>query len=291
MGKCGCRDFGLSLALWVSGRVVPAVSRMSAGCISNFGPVSGVRRIYKAGVYDSFLGSMFSFSPSCSLFTIYWLVASRRSGDWGLVTCRAREATVGKTEQTEQAEQTEQTEQMWCELWSTEERIHMRPGHFWACELGDAGDLLADPQRRGSPILAGPWSERRHWPPDEGEPGWKEAYRGMPCHRYDPGDCPILLRCYYHRTADDPEGLTFVRWMGQQHSEVLVVNSSELRAVQGYQKNDFVLIPPQPPVPLRQQQMRAKKRKRSDPQSFDPKQRWRLDSECDAATRLVCEGT
>ena len=23
-------------------------------------------------------------------------------------------------------------------LWSTEERIHLRPGHFWAAELGDA---------------------------------------------------------------------------------------------------------------------------------------------------------
>ena len=41
------------------------------------------------------------------------------------------------------------------ELWSKEEQVHMRPGHFWACELGDAGDLLADASRKGSPILAG----------------------------------------------------------------------------------------------------------------------------------------
>ena len=34
------------------------------------------------------------------------------------------------------------------ELWSTEERVHMRPGHFWACELGDAGDLLCGAAHR-----------------------------------------------------------------------------------------------------------------------------------------------
>ena len=47
------------------------------------------------------------------------------------------------------------------ELWSTEERVHMRPGHFWACELGDAGDLLADAATKGSPILAGPFKGRQ----------------------------------------------------------------------------------------------------------------------------------
>ena len=32
------------------------------------------------------------------------------------------------------------------ELWSNEERVHLRPGHFWVCELGDANG-------EGSPIL------------------------------------------------------------------------------------------------------------------------------------------
>ena len=32
------------------------------------------------------------------------------------------------------------------ELWSKEEKKHLRPGHFWACELGDADG-------KGSPIL------------------------------------------------------------------------------------------------------------------------------------------
>ena len=26
------------------------------------------------------------------------------------------------------------------EFWSTEEEVHMRPGHHWLCEFGDAGD-------------------------------------------------------------------------------------------------------------------------------------------------------
>ena len=123
--------------------------------------------------------------------------------------------------------------------------------------------------------------------------GWKEAFRGIPRQRYDEGECALLLRCYYHRTADDPEGLTFVRWMGQKRGEILVVNSSELRAVQGRQACDFKLTPPKPPQSLRQQQARAKKRKRdeSEPPPFDPKQRWRLDRDLDGDTREVCEGT
>ena len=32
------------------------------------------------------------------------------------------------------------------ELWSEEERVHLRPGHFWVCELGNANG-------KGSPIL------------------------------------------------------------------------------------------------------------------------------------------
>ena len=32
------------------------------------------------------------------------------------------------------------------ELWSTEERRHLRPGHFWACELGDFDG-------KGSPLI------------------------------------------------------------------------------------------------------------------------------------------
>ena len=84
------------------------------------------------------------------------------------------------------------------ELWSTEEQVHMRPGHFWACELGDADG-------KGSPILAGPFDKQQYWPPNEGEAGWETRHRGITRRRYDAGDCALLVRCYFHRTADDPE--------------------------------------------------------------------------------------
>ena len=131
------------------------------------------------------------------------------------------------------------------------------------------------------------------WPPNKGETGWKEEYMGITRQRYDTGDCVLLIRCYYHRTADDPEGLTFVRWLGQKRGEILIVNSSELRAVQGRQECDFRLVAPKPPPALRQQLARAKKQQKrtSDQAMFDPKQRLRLDRDLDRHTRLVCESS
>jgi len=118
------------------------------------------------------------------------------------------------------------------ELWSTEELIYMRPGHFWALELGDADGL-------GSPVLAGPFDKQIWWPPKENEPGWSDAYKGIERQRYDAGDVVLLVRCYYHRVADDPEGLTFVREPVKKGVQ-LVISSSELRAVQGRQQCDFI---------------------------------------------------
>ncbi len=40
------------------------------------------------------------------------------------------------------------------------------------------------------------------------------------------------MKRYYHRASDDPEGLTFKRWEAQP-GEVLIINSSKFRAVQG----------------------------------------------------------
>ena len=73
------------------------------------------------------------------------------------------------------------------EVWSEEEHVHMRPGHFWACEMGDADG-------RGSPILAGPFAKQQFWPPNKGEAGWKEAYNGIIQQRYDSGDCALFIR-------------------------------------------------------------------------------------------------
>jgi len=176
-------------------------------------------------------------------------------------------------------------------LWAEEELVHMRPGHFWACQLGDAGLLLGDASRRGSPILAGPFDRRQQWPPLEGEAGWKVAFRGIKALRYDAGECAILLRCYYHRTADDPEGLTFLRH-AKVGTEILVINSCERRAVQGRQKNDFKLAPPQPPPEKRQQAARAKKNAKHQVEPpYDPKMRWRLARNLDVSTRIDCMDT
>ena len=64
--------------------------------------------------------------------------------------------------------------------------------------------------------------------------------------RGDVGECLLLLRRYFHRTPEDLEGLTFRQWQAKK-GEILVVNSSELRTVQGHQKNDFVLCLINPP--------------------------------------------
>ena len=71
----------------------------------------------------------------------------------------------------------------------------------------------------------------------------------------------------------------------------LVINSSELRAVQGRQECDFKLTLPQGVPQLRQQLARAKKQERLRNVPFDPKQRWRLERDLDRDTRKVCEAT
>ena len=128
------------------------------------------------------------------------------------------------------------------------------------------------------------------WPPAEGEAGWKEEYRGITRQSYSEGDHALLLRCYFHRTADDPEGLTFVRWICRP-GEKLVISSSELRAVQGRQACDFKLTLPQGRPQLRQSARVKEKTRKAAPEQFDPKQRLRLERDLDRDTRTVCEGT
>ena len=71
-----------------------------------------------------------------------------------------------------------------------------------------------------------------------------------------------------------------------------MVNSSELRAVQGRQECDFKLTLPQGAMPKCQQLARAKKKGRQTAElEFDPKQRWRLERDLDVDTRRVCEAT
>jgi hypothetical protein len=158
------------------------------------------------------------------------------------------------------------------ELWSTEERVHLRPGHFWPCELGDADG-------KGSPVV------HRYTQKNESH----EATDGQK-YRGDEGDCLLLIRHYYHRTPDDTTGLTFMRWQAQK-GEVLLVNSRELRALTGHQANDFMLTPSDPPPPrLRERHDRSTKAgARMHVVPYPAKQKWRLDQDIDHSTRLECE--
>ena len=75
-------------------------------------------------------------------------------------------------------------------------------------------------------------------------------------------------------------------------TEILVINSCELRAVEGRQKNDFKLAPPQPPPEKRQQAARAKKNAKHQVEPpYDPKMRWRLARNLDVSTRIDCRDT
>ena len=89
----------------------------------------------------------------------------------------------------------------------------------------------------------------------------------------------------FHRTLEDLSGLTFRQWQAQK-GEILVVNSSELRAVQGHQKNDFRLQPINPPK-LRQKTARSAKKGLSVPGEveYGPRQMWGLDPDIDRDTR------
>ena len=109
--------------------------------------------------------------------------------------------------------------------------------------------------------------------------------------RGDAGECLLLLRCYFDRTPEDFDGLTFKQWQAKK-GELLVVNSSELRALQGHQKNDFVLRLINPPV-LREKTARGKKKNGAQPTEveYGPRQKWGLDPEIDQDTRKVCEAS
>ena len=152
--------------------------------------------------------------------------------------------------------------------------------------LGDAVDL----EHPGSPIIAGPFKERTYWPPDEGESGWEERFRGIARQRYDKDDCALLLSYHYNRVADDPEGLTFVGWAAKE-GEILVVNSSEVRGVTGNPLG-LKLVEMNPPKKRKPKKKLTHKKGSSQvtPPLFDPKQRLHLDQDVDAELRKSCKG-
>ena len=107
--------------------------------------------------------------------------------------------------------------------------------------------------------------------------------------RGDQGDYLLLIRRYYHRTAEDTSGLTFKRWQ-EKKGDVLVVNSTQVRAIEGHQANDFKLAAMNPPR-LRAKHGRAKKSEVAEEVVFPVNQKWQLDSEIDFDTRYACEET
>lgn len=179
------------------------------------------------------------------------------------------------------------------ELWSDQELVHMRPGHFWAFELGDADG-------KGSPILHEYTKKNEYFTLSNGER-----------HRGDEGDCLLLVRFYFERVADDAKGLTFVKGKAATEMEFDVINSSELRAVQGRQQCDIKLIPicmfcyqgyhqrcsrcnGQGVLPLRERGSRLPRsvaRVSHVQIHYDANQRFFLDSEVDEEIRKLCVGT
>ena len=73
------------------------------------------------------------------------------------------------------------------ELWSESERKHLRPGHGWVCELGDAGNGSCIKQT----FKLAPRS-------------WKEL-DGV---RFYDGEAAIVVRRWFHRVDADASGCT-----------------------------------------------------------------------------------
>ena len=83
----------------------------------------------------------------------------------------------------------------------------MRPGHFWACQLGDADTLRPPAERTGkcSPVIH-KFTRKNEWYELKSADGTIIGkYRG------DDGDYLLLVRRYYHRVATDAAGLIFKR--------------------------------------------------------------------------------
>ena len=78
------------------------------------------------------------------------------------------------------------------ELWSTDEMVHYRPGHFWVFEYGDAGDGSSF-EKEFSHLA------RRSW----------EEYKGI---RFYHGEVAIVVKRWLHRLSGDQSGLDFIDW-------------------------------------------------------------------------------
>lgn len=113
-------------------------------------------------------------------------------------------------------------------LWSKDEQRHLRAGHHWIFEFGDAGD--------GSCI------EKTF----ELAPRQSEEYKGFLFYN---GNSAIVVKRWFHRVDDDASGRTFVEYnpatMGKKGAPPveLLFNSCKLRGVFSAEKFK-ALVPP-----------------------------------------------
>lgn len=114
-------------------------------------------------------------------------------------------------------------------LWSEAERKHLRPGHGWLFEFGDAG---------------------------EGKGSFKQSFKMAPkswqlyegtCF-YD-GEAALVVKRWFHRIDDDASGCTFVEWDPKADAKpgappvAMLINSSKLRGVFGSDRFKKIMPP------------------------------------------------
>ena len=107
------------------------------------------------------------------------------------------------------------------ELWSTKEEVHLRPGHHWLFEFGDAGDgtcfATLENGKKEFTLAARKWVD----------------YKGT---RFYNGERAVVIKRWLHRVDEDASGLTFKEWDSKEDADpeqppvAMIINSSELRA-------------------------------------------------------------
>ncbi len=113
------------------------------------------------------------------------------------------------------------------EVWSTEGEVHMRPGHHWLCEFGDAGNGTSCEKEFNL-------SQRT-----------REDYRDYRGTRFYEKYCALVIKWWLDRVEEDASGLTFLEWTPDVDTSrppvAMLINSSELRAA-GFKLNE--VLPP-----------------------------------------------
>jgi hypothetical protein len=101
---------------------------------------------------------------------------------------------------------------------------HIRPGHHWLCEFGDAGNGT---------------SCEKHFNLDHRK---CEDYRGT--HFYNK-DSALVIKRWLNRVEEDASGLTFQEWTPDVDTSrppvAMLINSSELRAA-GFKLKEVFLL-------------------------------------------------